>query len=125
MADNSDAVTSGSEYSTASIKKTVWGGISPAPDGEWFTTWHLEMDTSGSLIGETEIEHNQDLGFFAVLKVLGDGSSVLSIRTSQDPMSAEYYPLTFKCFRIINDEIGNIRTIQGLPRDWYAPFRSR
>ena len=40
-------------------------------------------------------------------------------------MSASYYPLTFEAFGIINDRFGIISEIEGLPRDWYAPFRSR
>lgn len=38
-------------------------------------------------------------------------------------MSAVNYPMTYKCFRIVNDSIAEINKIQSLPKDWYAPFR--
>lgn len=47
----------------------------------------------------------------------------LHIFTREHAMSAVYYPLTYKSLRIVNDSIAEIDKIQGLPRDWYAPFR--
>ena len=125
MADDPNAMSSGDEYTAAVIKKTVWGQIKSISDGAWVTEWHLHMNTSGVSSDELEIKRDTDQGFAAVLQVTGPGLATLRVRTLRQAMSPEYYPMTFACFRIVNDEIGIIETIESLPRDWYAPFRSR
>jgi hypothetical protein len=117
-------MNSGYEYSAALINKTVWGEISQAPGGKWLTTWRFQMDTS-KVSSPLEVKADAEVGFTAMLHIVEPGMSILRVLTSRPAMSAEYYPLTFSCFRIVNDEIGAIETIEDLPRDWYAPFRSR
>jgi hypothetical protein len=118
-------MSSGDEYAAAVIKKTVWGQVASTPDGSWVTEWHFKMDTSHVSSTDLEIKTDPDEGFTAVLHVSEPGSATLRVQTSRQAMSPEYYPMTFASFRIVNDEIGTIETIENLPRDWYAPFRSR
>lgn len=125
MADDSDAVTSGDDYSAAVIKKTVWAQISAVPDGGWMTVWRFRMDTTHVTDMRTEVVRDDEHGFSAELHVTAPGEAVLQVRTLREAMSPGYYSLTFTCFRVVNDELGNIETIEDLPRDWYAPFRSR
>ncbi|WP_153548022.1 hypothetical protein [Streptomyces sp. RB17] len=117
-------MTSGNDYSAAKIRKTVWGHVEPGQDGGWVTTWRFTMDTSRVLGEAIEIVSEVECGFESRLNVAASGESTLTVKTVRPAMSAEYYPLTFRSFRIVNDEIGIIETIEGLPRDWYAPFRS-
>jgi hypothetical protein len=118
-------MSSGDEYSATVIRKTVWGQISPASDGGWVTLWRFQMDTTRITSVPTEVVRDNEQGFSAELHMTAPGEASLQVRTLQEAMTPEYYPLTFKSFRIVNDELGIIKTIEGLPRDWYAPFRSR
>ena len=125
MADDPNAVTNGNEYSAAEIRKTTWGRIEAASGGGWKTTWQFAMDTSQAAKGVIRVVSDAESGFESWLEVTAPGRSTLTVMTARSAMSAEYYPLTFRSFRIVNDDIGVIETIEGLPRDWYAPFRSR
>lgn len=109
------------EYSESNIKKTVWGDITHLADGRWSTVWQLEFSVPHS---ERTIDVISDsaVGFDAVLKINGRRGT-LNIVTREHAMSGVNYPMTYKCFRIVNDDIGEIWKIQGRPRDWYAPFR--
>ncbi|WP_152646357.1 hypothetical protein [Streptacidiphilus albus] len=89
------------------------------------TIWRLKMDTPLTVGEKREIMTDIESGFQAVLSSSMPGELILQVNTERPAMSPEYYPLTFSSFRIVNDEIGPIETIEGLPRDWYAPFRSR
>lgn len=124
MASNSDAVAGG-EYQAGDIKKTVWGQIRETRDGAWLTSWALGMDASRARDWNPVILVEPEVGFEAELQIVDTESATLQIKTTAPAMSAEYYPLTFSSFRIVNDEIGEIWTIEGLPRNWYAPFRTR
>ncbi|MEU6280044.1 hypothetical protein [Streptomyces sp. NPDC047028] len=117
-------MSSGNGYSVAEIRKTVWGHVEPDRGGGWVTTWRFTMDTSQVPDEAIEIVSEAGSGFESRLKATASGECTLTVKTTMPAMSAEYYSLTFRSFRIVNDEIGVIETIEGLPRDWYAPFRS-
>lgn len=123
MADDPGAMIGG--YSAAEIKKTVWGKISEVADGGWETVWEFEMDTAAVGDATCQVHRDGESGFNARLVVLAPGRANLIVSTVGHAMLAEYYPLTFMSFRLVNDNIGVIDRIEGLPRDWYAPFRSR
>lgn len=110
-----------SEYSASSIKKTTWGDITQLADGRWSTVWQLEF-TLPQPECTVEVISDSAVGFDAILKTVGRQGN-LNIITREHAMSGVNYPMTYKCFRVVNDNIGKIRTIQGKPRDWYAPFR--
>ncbi len=123
MADDPGAISG--EYSAAQIKKTTWGKTSESAEGGWETVWKFEMDTSRIGDSSVQVHSDDELGFNARLYVVENGRANLVVRTVGHAMLAEYYPLTFTSFRLVNDNLGAIETIEGLPRDWYAPFRSR
>lgn len=125
MVDNSDAVNNSSDYSDAVIRKTRWGQVEADPTGGWVTIWHLVMDTTRVPDGRVDVISDAECGFDSKLIVETAGIASLVIATTEHAMSASYYPLTFEAFGIINDRFGIISEIEGLPRDWYAPFRSR
>jgi hypothetical protein len=83
------------------------------------------MDTARVEGVRMEVFRDDAQGFAAELHVIAPGEATLEVRTSREAMSPEYYPLTFTSFRVVNDELEVIQTIEDLPRDWYAPFRSR
>ncbi|WP_378730821.1 hypothetical protein [Nocardia brasiliensis] len=112
------------EYSAADLRKTVWGNITELDDGRWETVWHLEFPTSQERT-VVEVYRDDGIGFCATLQVTGDRVGELRVLTREQAMSAEYYSPTFTCFGIVNDSLAEIGTIQGLPKDWYAPFRQR
>lgn len=116
-------------YAAARIRKTVWGRVTKEADGTWLTVWRFELEASSNdAPGSRESVHvweDASIGFSAVLEFVAPEEADLVIRTERPAMSAEYYSPTFAAFGIVNDELAEIRAIQGKPRDWYAPFRSR
>jgi hypothetical protein len=118
-----DSVIQG--YSAAQIKKTTWGEIAEIAPGVWKTVWELAMDTSRIDAGPLLIHSDDGLGFIAQLYPADTGRVRLTVYATGHAMRAEYYPLTFTTFRLVNDDVGEIETIEGLPRDWYSPFRTR
>ncbi|MGK5641693.1 hypothetical protein ACSNOK_25735 [Streptomyces sp. URMC 126] len=64
-------------------------------------------------------------GFRAALDLTDPREARLRVTTRDHAMSAAHFPLTYTAFRLVDDEVGRIGEIQGLPRDWYAPFRGR
>ncbi|WP_156959839.1 hypothetical protein [Nocardia sp. BMG51109] len=112
------------EYSVANLRKTSWGGFRELDDESWETIWHLEFSTPQESL-ETEVYNDDDIGFRAVLKISSDTAGRLHIFTRESAMSAVNYSPTFKCFGIINDDIAELAKIEGLPKEWYSPFRSR
>ncbi|MFH8768169.1 hypothetical protein [Streptomyces sp. NPDC017958] len=68
---------------------------------------------------------NASIGFISIIEFLGMRNAELRIHTKEQAMSAVNYPATYSSFRIVNDELAEIEAIQGLPRDWYPPFRDR
>jgi hypothetical protein len=126
MSDDSDSIkAAAAAYESVHVKKTVWGECSQCDGGGWLTTWTLQMDTSRVRSSNVDVVYERQVGFKSWLVVVDPGESRLLVKTRESPMSAQYYPLTFKSFWIVNDSVGGIATIQGLPGDWYAPFRSR
>jgi hypothetical protein len=111
-------------YSAAALKKTKWGKIAALDGGKWETVWDLSF-TSEVPDAPVNIHEDADIGFSSTLEPAQDGSAVLRIVTRRHAMSPEYYSPTFTSFRIVNDDVAEVLTIQGLPRDWYAPFRDR
>ncbi|MFD4434182.1 hypothetical protein, partial [Nocardia sp. NPDC058497] len=69
------------------------------------------------------VYHDESIGFAADLHVMQE-QGTLTIATQRFAASPEYYPATYATFRIINDTIANIETIEGKPKCWYAPFRN-
>ncbi|MET9106889.1 hypothetical protein [Streptomyces zhihengii] len=112
------------DYSAASIRKTVWGKVFEQSDG-WRTVWMLEMDSERVPESGLDITRDADLGFTSRLSPVRIRLCSLEVFTNRPAMSGEYYSPTFRSFRIVNDKIGEIEKIEGLPRDWYAPFRDR
>ncbi|MGW5381458.1 hypothetical protein [Nocardia sp. NPDC003963] len=112
------------EYSGANLRPTVWGEVTESTDGYWETVWRLGF-TGPQPRRSLLVQANDESGFRATLETDGSADGVLRVRTRADAMSAVYYPLTFTSFAVVNDTVGEIREIQGLPRDWYAPFRDR
>ncbi|MCP2320863.1 hypothetical protein APR12_006253 [Nocardia amikacinitolerans] len=84
--------------------------------------WQLEF-LSSYRERSVNVLSDSMIGFRAVLEMKGGVDGELHIFTSEHAMSAVNYPMTYKSFRIVNDSIAEIDKIQGLPRDWYAPFR--
>lgn len=112
------------EYSAANLRPTVWGSRAELDDGRWETVWHLTFTAPRSR--EALVVHeDEESGFRATLQTHGGTAGELRVLTHQDAMAPDYYPLTFTSFAIVNDTVGEIREIQGCPRDWYAPFRDR
>ncbi|MDT0321423.1 hypothetical protein [Streptomyces millisiae] len=126
-----EAVTStvGGAYTAAALYPTTWGAVCELPDGRWETTWDLTLATPlREAAGADDIDVHQDetIGFRAVLKPDAKrGQARLRVVTDEPAMSAVYFPATFTAFGILNDQVAQIETIQGLPRGWYAPFRTR
>ncbi|MGW7024975.1 hypothetical protein ACWGGS_37290 [Streptomyces decoyicus] len=113
-----------SPYNASAIKKTTWGAFAQNPDETWETTWKLSMKAAPKQ-NSILILKDDKAGFAAILHTSNPMESQLLIKTRDHAMSAIYYPLTFQAFGIVNDEFGEIDKIEGLPRDWYAPFRNR
>ncbi|UFS96292.1 hypothetical protein [Nocardia huaxiensis] len=112
------------EYSASKVRKTVWGETSKREDGRWETVWSIDF-VGMPEVGEVVIYRDDSIGYDATLKVAGEARGELRVATSSVPMDPTYYPATWKALEIVNDSIEEIRSIQGLPRDWYAPFRNR
>ncbi|WP_416566661.1 hypothetical protein [Nocardia testacea] len=111
-------------YSAADLRPTVWGSRTRHDDGRWETVWRLTF--AAPRARRTSVVHqDEEAGFRAVLETHDGTEGELRVLTRRDAMSAEYYPLTFISFAIVNDTVAEIREIQGRPRDWYAPFRNR
>ncbi|APA96704.1 hypothetical protein NS506_02642 [Nocardia seriolae] len=112
------------DYSSSRIHKTVWGEFSELEGGTWETMWQLGFAVPGPA-GGWEIYSDERIGFVAKLRISEEDGGELRISTRCWALSAEYYSPTFKSFSVVNDSVAAISTIQGLPRDWYAPFRDR
>ena len=112
------------DYSAANLRPTVWGSRAELHDGRWETVWRLTFAAPRSR-QTTVVHQDEKAGFRATLETHGGIGGELRVLTREDAMAPEYYPLTFTSFAIVNDAFGEIREIQGCPRDWYAPFRGR
>ncbi|RKN46685.1 hypothetical protein [Streptomyces hoynatensis] len=113
------------EYSAAFLRPTKWGEITRLDDGRWETVWALSF-TAPAPAGETPVHRNDRIGFRSTLRVPDEGDRTagqLRVVTEEEAMSAVNYPETFTSFRLVHETVAAIRTIQGLPREWYAPFR--
>ncbi|MEV6335544.1 hypothetical protein AB0M12_12615 [Nocardia vinacea] len=111
-------------YSAEHVRKTTWGDIAEHEGGRWETVWHLSF-VEPHPAAVIAIHSNEEIGFEGTLHILENSAGELRVITDEEAMSPEYYSPTYVCFRIVNDDIAEIGTIQGLPRDWYAPFRDR
>ncbi|MEU1520915.1 hypothetical protein ACH474_03700 [Nocardia rhamnosiphila] len=111
-------------YSAADLRPTVWGSRARYDDGRWETVWRLTFAAPRAR-QTLAVHQDEKAGFRAVLETYGGTGGELRVLTRRDAMAAEYYPLTFTSFAIVNDTVGELREIQGRPRDWYAPFRDR
>ncbi|MCX4099212.1 hypothetical protein [Nocardia sp. alder85J] len=109
-------------YSASHIRKTTWGEFLKLDDGRWKTTWKLVFETAQDT-RSVEIYGNDNIGFRAELKTSGGVDAELLVFTAEQAMSAIYYPPTFKSFGMVNDLVGELKTIEGHPKEWYAPFR--
>ncbi|MEU4813249.1 hypothetical protein AB0H20_28945 [Nocardia fluminea] len=112
------------EYSASNIKKTTWGRVREFGDGYWETVWQLTFKSTQPL-GDVDVFRSSDGSFFADLRMIDSTNGELRVTTNKDAMAAENYPHTYTCFRIINDEFGEIETIEAHPKEWYSPFRNR
>ncbi|MGY0497346.1 hypothetical protein ACWZHB_02460 [Nocardia sp. FBN12] len=112
------------EYSASNIKKTTWGSVRDMGDGCWETVWQLTFKAAHPL-GDVDVFRSSDGSFSAELRMVGSANGELRVTTNNDAMDAENYPHTYTCFRIINDEYGEIETIETHPKEWYPPFRNR
>lgn len=112
------------DYSAADLRPTAWGSRTALDDGRWETVWRLTF--AAARARQTLVVHQDEkAGFRATLETHGGTAGELRVLTRRDAMAPEYYPLTFTSFAVVNDTVGEIREIQGRPRDWYAPFRDR
>ncbi|MFI7669048.1 hypothetical protein [Nocardia sp. NPDC049526] len=111
-------------YSAEHIRKTTWGDVTDLEGGRWETVWHLSF-VEPHPVATIEIDSDDEIGFRGTLHILENSAGELRVVTDDEPMLPEYYSPTYVCFRIVHDDIAEIGTIQGLPRDWYAPFRDR
>lgn len=114
---------SSNRYSKSDIRKTTWGPIAKLDDGRERTIWRLTFRVPQDPANNVDIYHDDKAGLDAVLTISESGTGDLTITTKGHAMAAEYYPLTFKCFRIVDDTVAEIATIEGHPKEWYAPFR--
>ncbi|MFC4374577.1 hypothetical protein ACFO5K_10740 [Nocardia halotolerans] len=111
-------------YSSSDIKETTWGSVRDLGDGRWETVWQLTFKSLRPL-GNVGVFRSDDGSFCAELRMTGSTSGELRVTTKSDAMAAENYSPTYASFRIINDEYGEIETIETQLKDWYPPFRNR
>ncbi len=111
-------------YPASALRKTKWGEFRQLSDGSWQTTWTLILCDNHTREA-VAVHHNESIGFTSSVHFLGMRNAELQVLTREQPMSAVNYPATYMSFRIVNDELAEIDTIQGLPRNWYPPFRDR
>lgn len=111
------------EYSTESVVRTRFPSWHQAADGTWSRTWHLVMEKAFAekLGHEFDLSGEYDI---ALLRVDSENSASLITSTREDPMSDElFYFAAYRLLIAIDERIGKIATIEGLPRDAYQPFR--
>jgi hypothetical protein len=121
--DNAGSVSGGeNEYPASALYPTKWGEFFQRSDGKWETVWLLLLAHS---VESREIAVHSDDSAGLVVTLHGSGKSEAELRvvTREHAMAAENYPATYKAFRLVDETIARIEEIQGLPRDWYAPFR--
>ncbi|MFE6919614.1 hypothetical protein ACFVAV_01075 [Nocardia sp. NPDC057663] len=112
------------DYAASKIRKTTWGSIRALEDGSFETAWHLTFHTPQDP-KESEVYRDDRIGFQAALNITDQFAAELLVTTRDSAMSAAYYPPTFKSFGLVDDTIAELATIEGHPKDWYAPFRDR
>ncbi len=115
-----------SEYKANDIKPIRWGTLVRLSPNRWRTTWTIELEAMDtSQIDEVVSAAYEPLaGFEAELTMPGPYTIIAVIETTRWGMELDYYELTYRLFRLINFRIGRIRFINGVPRDWWRPFRS-
>lgn len=120
--DHSSMTPSEGPYPASALRKTKWGDFNELDNGTWETIWTLTLrgDHAREVV---EVFRSESIGFTAVIAFLGMRNAEMRVSTREHAMSAVNYPATYTSFRIVNDELAEIETIQGQPRDWYAPFR--
>lgn len=119
--------TEAEDYASARIRKTRWGAVVENGDDSWTTRWRIGIDPVDDPLGgrtSVEILRDDERGFEAVVSVVAADQLELKIDTDDYAMSAPYYPLTFQAFGAIDSAIASIVTIEGQPKEWYAPFRN-
>ncbi|MGI5349424.1 hypothetical protein ACQEU8_14660 [Streptomyces sp. CA-250714] len=111
-------------YSADFLRKTEWGEYRELDTGEWETVWQISFREGAPSQEITDVLHDPSIGFRSYLRRRGSGEEAELVVVSQEhSTSAVNYPATYSSFRIVNEEVGEIEKIQGLPRDWYPPFR--
>ncbi|WP_344534951.1 hypothetical protein [Streptomyces albiaxialis] len=111
------------EYSVSYLRKTKWGDVRKLEDGSWETTWSLTLKQADAQVCESVVLSDPRIGFESHLAVVSPQDVRLVVITSEHAMSAVNYQPTYSSLRIVNDDIAEIESIQGLPKNWYAPFR--
>lgn len=121
---SNEVPSGGYSYSPSDLRKTRWGDSRKLSDGTWETVWNVEVVPECSLTS-VSLFRDESIGFTSTAVFSTPHSAQIKVITREQAMSTEYYPATFTSFRIMNDEVAEISTIQGLPRDWYAPLRGQ
>lgn len=114
------------DYASATVRKTRWGAVTGNGGGSWTTRWRIGIQPADHPLGgrdSVEILRDDELGFVAVVSVVAADQLELRIDTAEHAMSAPYYPPTFQAFGAVDSTIASVVTIEGLPKEWYAPFR--
>src|SRR5258707_1587348 len=105
----------------------VGGGLVQLLTGHWRTSWALELEPLDAphLHDAAAAAGDSEAGFMPSLTMQGQAEVLVTIETSRWGMELDYYDLTYRLFKLIDSRLGRIRFIQGTPRDWWSPFRSR
>jgi len=111
------------EYSASFLRQTKWGDFRELDSGEWETVWRITFRPGDSPQEDVDILDDPSIGFHSRLRGGTEEETELVVTSREHSMSAVNYPATYSSFRIVNDQVAEIQQIQGLPRDWYPPFR--
>lgn len=108
------------------VKPIRWGEVAQLPDGHWQTTWNIEMETldAAGLDEVAAMAADAEAGFTPRLSAPGPMELLVTVDTTRWGMEVDYYGLTYRLFKLIDERLGRIRLIQGTPREWRNPFRS-
>ncbi|MFE9335930.1 hypothetical protein [Streptomyces sp. NPDC007063] len=111
------------EYSASYLRQTKWGDYRELDNGQWETVWRITFRPGYSPRRDVDILDDPSIGFHSYLRGSTEEEAELVVISQEHSASAVNYPATYSSFRIVNDEVADIQQIQGLPRDWYPPFR--
>ena len=97
------------------------------PDGGWSRVWTVSLDQPLAADATVLVDRMSTPGLLVRSQARADDPCGLELETriAQDPLSDEnFYYSAYRLFRRIHEEVGALKTIQGMPKELWAPFRA-